>query len=273
MNNRTNHAFLALTSIMTLASCAAVTPGGGNTLATGAAGGSTSVNANRDLERCTSSLGTLAVDDGRGQYGGETGVTTVEPLIRLAAQQSNCFVVTAIGNQRIEGRMERDMDKFRNSGEFRAGSNVEKGQRVVADYLLEPRIVINNQQTSNIGGAALGIGLGVLGVPGAGAIGGAMQTRETAVALSLFDYRSGVQISASQGSASANSFTTGLGGLGLFGSTIAGGALGGGYNTPEAQATVGAFLDAYNNMVRALKNYQAQDVKGGLGRGGTLKVN
>jgi hypothetical protein len=34
-----------------------------------------------------------------------------------------------------------------------------------------------------------------------------------------------------------------------------------------------AFIDAYNKMVVALRNYRAQDVKGGMGRGGQLKVN
>jgi hypothetical protein len=43
--------------------------------------------------------------------------------------------------------------------------------------------------------------------------------------------------------------------------------------TPAGKATVAAFVDAYNGLVRALRNYKAQDVKGGLGRGGTLKVN
>jgi hypothetical protein len=38
-------------------------------------------------------------------------------------------------------------------------------------------------------------------------------------------------------------------------------------------ATVAAFLDSYNELVRALRVYKAQEVEGGLGRGGTLKVN
>ena len=33
-----------------------------------------------------------------------------------------------------------------------------------------------------------------------------------------------------------------------------------------------AFADAYNNLVRALRNYEAQEVEGGLGKGGKLKV-
>ena len=63
-----------------------------------------------------------------------------------------------------------------------------------------------------------------------------------------------------------------------FGGGIAGwggsgyGALGGYTNTPEGKVLAAAFADAYNNMVRALRNYEAQEVEGGLGRGGRLKV-
>jgi len=48
----------------------------------------------------------------------------------------------------------------------------------------------------------------------------------------------------------------------------------GGYtNTAEGKVLVAAFTDSFNNMVRALRNYKAQEVKGGLGTGGSLKVN
>jgi hypothetical protein len=53
----------------------------------------------------------------------------------------------------------------------------------------------------------------------------------------------------------------------------AAGGLGGFSRTPEGKATVAAFIDAYNKMVVALRSYKAQDVQGGLGRGGQLKVN
>lgn len=48
--------------------------------------------------------------------------------------------------------------------------------------------------------------------------------------------------------------------------------LGGFSRTPEGKAVVAAFMDAYNNMVISMREYQAQEVKGGLGRGGKLKV-
>ena len=62
-----------------------------------------------------------------------THVTTIEPLLRLAVQQSNCFVITSIGNLRTDSRLSRITDIQRNSGEYRAGSKQQEGQRVAAD--------------------------------------------------------------------------------------------------------------------------------------------
>ena len=153
---------LALTSVAVLAGCAQmggghITKGNSPSDARGGAAGSSSVNANSSLERCDAPLGTIAMDDGRDKdwydaFGSATKVTTIEPLLRLAVQQSNCFVITSIGYSRTEARL--------------AGFS----------------------------------------------------------------------------------------------------------RTPEGKATVAAFMDAYNNMVISLRNYKAQQVKGGLGRGGVLKV-
>lgn len=263
-----------LTVSLALAGC--VTPGAGGsistgnspTAATGAAGGATSVNANSNLERCDAPLGTLAVDDGRGKewyasFGAATKITTIEPLIRLAVQQSNCFVITSVGNNRTESRISAITDKQRNSGEFRAGSKQQKGQRVAADYYMEPSIIIDNDATGQL---AAGLG-GLLGGVGA-VVGGAMQSRVSVVTLSMFDIRSGVQISISEGNATSTNFGAALGAIG----GSAAGGLGGFSRTPEGKATVAAFVDAYNNMVISLRNYKAQEVKGGLGKGGRLKV-
>jgi len=54
----------------------------------------------------------------------------------------------------------------------------------------------------------------------------------------------------------------------------AGGGVGGGYsNTAQGKVVVAAFTDSVNNVIKAIKNYKAQEVKGGLGAGGNLKVN
>ncbi|MDL5037186.1 hypothetical protein [Comamonas resistens] len=273
MSKKTTLRLAALASALALGGC--VTPGGGTistgtapTAATGAAGGGTSVNANPSLERCDAPLGTLAVDDGRGKewyasFGAATKITTIEPLIRLAVQQSNCFVITSIGNNRTESKMSAITDKQRNSGEFRAGSKQQKGQRVAADYYMEPSIIIDNDATGQL---AAGVG-GLFGNVGT-LIGGAMQSKASVVTLSMFDIRSGVQISISEGNSTATNFGAAMG---AFGGGV-GGGLGGFSRSPEGKATVAAFMDAYNNMVISLRNYKAQEVKGGLGRGGQLKV-
>ena len=245
-----------------------ISTGNQSTAMSGSAGGSTSVGANPELERCDRTLGTIAIDDGRnsdwyGQFGSATQVTSIEPLLRLAVQQSNCFVITSIGNNRTESKMSAITDKQRNSGEFRAGSKQQKGQRVAADYYMEPSIIIDNDATGQL---AAGVG-GLFGSVGA-LVGGAMQSKASVVTLSMFDIRSGVQISISEGNATATNFGAALGGLG--GGAAAG--LGGFSRSPEGKATVAAFMDAYNNMVVSLRNYKAQEVKGGLGRGGQLKV-
>ena len=273
MSKKTTLRLAAIASALALGGC--VTPGGGTistgtapTAATGAAGGATSVNANSTLERCDAPLGTLAVDDGRGKewyasFGAATKITTIEPLIRLAVQQSNCFVITSIGNNRTESKMSAITDKQRNSGEFRAGSKQQKGQRVAADYYMEPSIILDNDATGQL---AAGVG-GLFGNVGT-LIGGAMQSKASVVTLSMFDIRSGVQISISEGNSTATNFGAAMG---AFGGGV-GGGLGGFSRSPEGKATVAAFMDAYNNMVISLRNYKAQEVKGGLGRGGQLKV-
>jgi hypothetical protein len=88
--------------------------------------------------------------------------------------------------------------------------------------------------------------------------------------LTLVDNRSGVQVSASEGSASKTD-------LNLFGgfAGFSGGAGMGGYtNTPQGKVISAAFMDAFNQMVVALRAYQPQRVRGqGLGGGGRLTVD
>lgn len=248
---------------------ACVTQGTQGTAVSGSAAGSTSAGADVNLERCSETLGTLAIDDGReaawwSDFGYRTHVTTIEPMIRLMVQQSNCFVITSIGNVRTDSRMSRITEIQRNSGEYRAGSKQQKGQRVAADYYMEPSIIINDAPIGRAGGIVGGIIGGT-----AGAVAGGFSASSSVVTLTLFDIRSSVQIAASEGSATSTNYGAAL--AGLVGS--GGGAFGGLTNTPEGKATIAAFVDSYNGMVRALRHYKAQDVDGGLGTGGKLKVN
>jgi len=48
--------------------------------------------------------------------------------------------------------------------------------------------------------------------------------------------------------------------------------LGGYTKTPEGRMIVNAFMDAMNQLIVALKDYKVQNVKGGLGKGGNIKI-
>jgi len=262
---------------MALGGCVGgVTQGTGGGPVTGAAAGSTSVGADSGLQRCSEPLGTLAVDDGRdqmwwGAFSRQTQVTTIEPMIRLVVQQSNCFMLTTVGNTRMEGRIQ-GITALQRSGEFRAGSNQQRGQRVAADYYLEPAILFANSPTSGIAGGLGGFGGGWGGLA-AGVAGAALRQSSTSVTMSLFDIRSGVQVAASEGSSTSSDLGATLAGLGAGYGGGGGGALSAYQRTPAGQATLAAFVDAYNKLVVAARGYRAQEIRGGAGTGGLLRVH
>jgi curli biogenesis system outer membrane secretion channel CsgG len=233
---------------------------------TGSAGGATSQNANSKLEHCDQSLGTLAVVEDQNspwyyRLTHEYKLPSTVPLIRLLVQQSNCFVVVERG--RAFGQMQNER-ALQQGGELRQGSNFGQGQIVAADYALNPMITFSQKDTKGLGGA-----LGVIPYAGAfGALAGGLRTSEASTTLTLTDNRSGVQLASAEGAASNTDFNLFGGGFGSGG----GAGLGGYTNTPEGKVLAGAFADAYNRLVTAVRNYKAQEVKGGLGTGGTLGV-
>lgn len=234
---------------------------------TGSAGGATSQGGMAQLERCDQSLGTLAVTEDQAspwyyRLQHEYKLPSTVPLIRLLVQQSNCFVVVERGRGFGQLQTERALER---TGELRQGSSFGQGQLVAADYGLSPMITFSQGNTSGIGSAARFLP-GYAGV--LGALAGGIKTREASTTLTLVDNRSGVQLAAAEGSAAATDFNAWGG---VFGSG-GGGSLGGYTNTPEGKVLAGAFADAYNRLVHSVRNYKAQEVKGGLGTGGTLGV-
>lgn len=255
-------------SLLGLVGCEGTSPtlGGskGNTVTGGAAGGNAEGH-NSALESCEAPLGTLAVFEDRSQpwwtsYSRrypQLGSTI--PVIRTMIQQSNCFVVVERGRAMEGMNTERDL---MNSGETRSGSNFGKGQVVAADYTMSPSIQFSEKGTGGLGGLVGGLLGGV-----AGGVAGGLKSNEASTTLLLIDNRSSVQISAAVGNAKNYDFN-------LFGGLFSGGGLGaGGFtDTPEGKIIAASFADSYNKMVAALRNYQVQNVKGGLGKGGQLKV-
>jgi hypothetical protein len=264
---RTSGLTLAVTAAAALlGACGSTMPTMGDNKGTvsGAAGGSTAENNNSQLEKCSESLGTLAVQEDttapwyyqlrQHQLG-----STI-PVLRLMVQQSNCFVIVERGGAMNNMMKERSLEQ---SGEMRANSNFGKGQMVSADYTMSPAIQFSGK-TGGGGGFLGGGGLGLLG-----AVAGNVSRNEASTTLLLIDNRSGVQISAAEGTAKNFDF-------GMFGAAFTGGLVGGGggyANTPQGKVVVTAFADSFNQMVKSLRNYKAQTVKGGLGTGGRLGVD
>ncbi len=244
-------------------------PGGGSaTQATGAAAGETSAGANSQLETCSETLGTVSIDEQTNAswysaYQSRYSMGSTLPALRLIIQQSNCFVIVDRGRG-LQART-REAELMRGE-EGRAGSNYGKGQIAAADYTIIPEVILSDRGGS---GAAAGLG-GLFGSAGRllGGIAGSVSTNEAGTILTLIDNRSTVQLAAAEGF-SKNMDFAGMGAL--FGGGAAGG--GGAYtSTPQGKVIFAAFTDSYNKMVRALRNYQAQTVKGGLGTGGRLGV-
>ena len=189
-------------ALLLLTGCNGLSQGTGGGPVTGAAAGGASLGAVEGLQRCSEPLGTLAVDDGRNQYWWgpfyqRTQVTSVEPMVRLVVQQSNCFVITSVGNLRLENRVTGITQYQRDSGEFRPGSNQQRGQRVAADYYyLEPAILFAGDTTSGLAGGLGGLGglAGRWGGLASGLAGAAMRQNSTSITMSLLDIRSGVQV-------------------------------------------------------------------------------
>jgi hypothetical protein len=158
---------------------------------------------------------------------------------------------------------ERSLER---SGEVREGSNFGQGQMVAADYTMSPTITFSQKGTSGARGVLGGFGL--LGAV-AGAVAGGFKANEASTTLLMIDNRSGVQLAAAEGSAKNYDFNILGGGWG--GGMFAGA---GGYsNTPEGKILIAAFMDSYNKLVQAVRNYKAQTVRGGLGTGGRLGVD
>ncbi len=257
-------------SMIVLSGCMSTMPtmggGQGGGTVTGSAAGSSTQNANNSLTHCDETLGTVSVFEDRSlpwwsiyQTRAPNLGSTI-PVIRLMIQQSGCFVVVERGAAMKAVQAERELMA---SGESRAGSNFGKGQIAAADYTLSPSVQFAKKGTGGVGAIA-----GALFGPVASIVAGGFKKNEAATTLLLIDNRSGVQVSASVGNAKNYDFS-------IAGGVFGGGALGGAgaySNTPEGKIITASFADSFNQMVKALRTYQAQKVKGGLGKGGKLKI-
>lgn len=263
-------AALALVGTMSTACMSSMSMGNNDakTMATGSAGGANSQNANSALETCTETIGTVAIADYAASSAGDNSyIITTGPhvqnsaaIVKLIAQQSGCFIVVDRGHAMNIAAGDRAL---RDSGELRSNSKYHKGQVVAADLTLTPTLTYDNNRAGGIGGVVGGLFGSIGSVVGAG-----MQSKTASALLTLTDNRTSVQVAVAEGSAKNFDFG-GFGGM--FGSKL-GGSLGAYANTSEGKVIVAAYMDAFNNVVKAAKSYKAQTQRGGLGTGSALKV-
>lgn len=220
-------------------------PGDANAPITGSASAEGAQNAAPSLEKCEKQFGTIAVVQPQDQVMASLQRYNLPPpnsLLRLMIQQSNCFQVVerGIGMQNL--MQERALSY---GGELQSGSNIGQGQMVTADFLLTPEVTFNEK---NAGGAGLGAVGGFFGIFGlvAGAIASGFNLKQAQTTLLLTDARSGIQVTAAEGSVEKADWGIGgfLGGVGAGAYT----------NTAEGKVVAAALLDNYNNIVKSIKS-------------------
>lgn len=211
----------ALACCVALGACqtTAETPAGSMSSSAASSGGDASTAA--QLVNCQQPLGTATVvePDANAMAALQAmNLSSPSPMLRIMLTESNCF---------------RVIDAAAMGG----------GRRVPASqYLITPNVLANNP---NAGGFSAG---GFLGsVTGQSwmnnvSVGGTVKEAQTALFLS--DARSGEQISAVQGKASATDFGVSFSGYGR-GLNSAGAYS----NTPEGKVVMAAFVDALNKLV------------------------
>jgi Curli production assembly/transport component CsgG len=221
--------------------------GKGGSMVQGAAGTGGAVGA-KGLQHCDKPMGAVAVVEPQDYvmralsgYGLQSPVG----LIRMMIQQSNCFIVVERGIGMQNMMQERALA---DSGQLRQSSNVGGGQMVAADFILTPSVVFSEGDAGGVGGAVGGFFRRAS--PVVGAVAGGLKFKEAQTSMLLADARSGVQVSAAEGSTRKADLN--VGGA-LFGGG-GGAALGGYGNTNEGKIIAAALLDNYNNVVNVVRN-------------------
>ena len=221
--------------------------GQGGSVVQGAAGtgGST---GDKGLEKCDKPMGAIAVVEPQNEVLvalQRYKLSSPVGLIRLMIQQSNCFIVVERGVGMQNLMQERQLAA---AGQVRQNSNIGGGQMVAADFVLTPNVVFSEGNAGGIGGAVGGLfGRRAAVVT---AVAGALKFQEAQTSMLVADARSGIQVSAAEGSTKKADMAIG-------GAFFAGGvgAGGGGYgNTNEGKIIAAAFMDNYNNVVKVVRN-------------------
>ncbi len=227
--------------------------GEGSSPVTGSSGPAGAQQQAKELAKCDEPVATVALVESPNGYTVASKFNLPEspvPLIRLMAQQSNCFRVVD-RNAGLKATVQEQA--LKDQGIIRQGSTVQKGQAYEAQYTITPSLTFSEQD------AGRGIAGIIAMIPVLRDFAGyaeQVKFKEAQVALMLTDNQTTEQLAASTGSAKATDL-----GLGGFVLTKAGGGAGAGWsNTNEAKVVVGAFLDAHNKLVVQVRQLQKKEL-------------
>jgi curli biogenesis system outer membrane secretion channel CsgG len=186
------------------------------------ASGGTSASATPPAS-CQQPLGTATVvepDPTSAAAFQSVGLTSPTPMLRIMLSESNCFRVI---DQAAMG----------------AG-----GRAPAAQFLITPNLILSNPDA---GGFSAGGFLGnVTGQKWLNNVAGSIQVKEAQTALFISDARTGEQIAAVQGRATATDFGISGYGRGL-------NSVGAYSSTPDGKVIMAAYVDAYNKLVDQMK--------------------
>lgn len=207
---------LALAGCVVLGGCAS-TSDPNPSMASAASAGTSS--ASTPPVSCQQPLGTATVvepDQTSSAAFQSVGLTSPTPMLRIMLSESNCFRVI---DQAAMG----------------AG-----GRAPAAQWLITPNLLLSNPDA---GGFSAGGFLGnVTGQKWLNNVAGSISVKEAQTALFISDARSGEQLAAVQGRATATDF--GISGYGRGLSSV------GVYsNTPDGKVIMAAYVDAFNKLV------------------------
>ena len=217
--------------------------------------GSTSQGEAKELTKCDKPIATVALSEdptASQQYSHVLVQNKLPssplPLLRLMFQQSNCFQIVDRGRGLTAITREQELAK---QGLLKQDDSVtKKGQLVSADYTIVPNIIFAEENAGGAGGLAGALLPGVAGILG----GIKVSKKEAQVLLFLTDNRTGIQVTATEGSAKSSDIAIGGFGVGGALSSVLGAAAGAWGNTNQGKVVAAALLDATNKMVDIIRS-------------------
>jgi curli biogenesis system outer membrane secretion channel CsgG len=260
--------FGALLSV-TIVTAVAKEKGGFGSGLSGGSGGSASTES--DIYRCSEPMGHLVIRDRsedryRNQYSSALGTDSITTILREAVAASNCFVIVAAADDAINKDLDKIFADQKNSARTRPGSEHQDGQAQAADYAMYPTVIFKEQESGSKGGGLGGL-IPLKKIPIIGAGMAKTNIKSSEVALEIWSIRSRTRLAGAVAEGKVSNFSmTALGVPGI----PAGGAFQSAEKSPEGKATLKAMLNAYNELVVNLQNYEKQVAKKG-GSGGLLE--